>query len=132
MKYDINFKNIKQSATNLGEYLKEFNIPHNKILEGFSRALFYKNWNTNWKFKTISILSFLSIIYFCFHVLWAFNYYRKPLFEKMNIKREYSDAQLLDFTKKLILKTNQIQYQITKDTAKKVRFLLFPNIMFSP
>jgi hypothetical protein len=46
MKYDINLKNIKQSAVNLGEYLKEFNIPHNKILEGFSRSLFYKNWNT--------------------------------------------------------------------------------------
>ena len=46
MKYDINLKNIKQSTANLGEYLKEFDIPHNKILEGFSRSLFYKNWNT--------------------------------------------------------------------------------------
>ena len=81
---------------------------------------FYQNRKTNWKIKTLSVLGFISVAYFLFHALWAFNYYRLPLFEKMNIKTEYSDAQLLNFTKKLIVKTNEIHLQITKDTAEKV------------
>ena len=62
------------------------------------------------------------MFYFLFHFLWAMNYYRQPLFEKMNIKREYSDADLLAFTKKLIAKTNAIQSQITKNDNLKVVF----------
>ena len=80
----------------------------------------FKNWKMNWKLKILSVLSVLSVVYFLFHFLWAFNYHRVPLFEKMTIKTEYSDAQLLSFTKKIIAKTNQIQFEITKDTAKKI------------
>ncbi|MES2239704.1 MAG: DUF3810 domain-containing protein [Bacteroidota bacterium] len=79
-----------------------------------------KNWRANWKNQLLSILSVLSIFYFFFYFLWAINYYRQPLFEKMKIEREYSDADLLDFTKKLIIKTNEIQTQITKNNNSKV------------
>ncbi len=81
-----------------------------------------RTWKQQWKIHFLSILSAISVFYFLFHLLWAFNYYRQPLFEKMNIKREYSDADLLNFTQKLILKTNEIQYQITTDASKKVIF----------
>lgn len=80
-----------------------------------------KHWKTTTrKEKSIAALSLVSVLYFFFHFLWAFNYYRLPLSEKMNIKKEYSQDQLLNFTKKLIAKTNEIQFQITQDTAKKV------------
>lgn len=79
-----------------------------------------KTWKTNWKNQILAILSVFSVFYFCFHFLWAINYYRVPLFKKMNIEREYSDADLLDFTKKIIAKTNQIHSQITKDDSSKV------------
>lgn len=46
MKYDINLKNIKQSVNNLSDSLKEFDIPRNRILEAFAKAIFFKNWNT--------------------------------------------------------------------------------------
>lgn len=48
MKYIINSKNIKQSIGKLSHYLKEknFNIPHNVMLEAFAKALFLRNWNT--------------------------------------------------------------------------------------
>jgi Protein of unknown function (DUF3810) len=82
----------------------------------------YKNRKSTWKQKLLSIFSYFSIFYFLFHTLWAFNYYRIPLFEKMKIERDYSDADLLDFTKKLIAKTNQIQNQITKNDSLKVIF----------
>lgn len=80
-----------------------------------------KHWETTTrKEKSMAALSLVSVLYFFFHFLWAFNYYRLPLSEKMNIKKEYSQDQLLNFTKKLIAKTNEIQFQITQDTAKKV------------
>lgn len=81
----------------------------------------YKNWKNSWKSKILPIISFASVVYFLFHFLWGLNYYRLPLFEKMNIKREYIDEQLLEFTQKLILKTNEVHFQITKDTAKPVK-----------
>ncbi|MFV8375424.1 DUF3810 domain-containing protein [Flavobacterium sp. LB1P71] len=81
-----------------------------------------KSWKQAWKNNILSILSYLSVFYFLFHILWAFNYHRQPLFEKMAIKKEYSDADLLAFTKKLIIKTNAVQGQITKNDSLKVVF----------
>ena len=81
-----------------------------------------KNWKLEWKNNILKVLSVLSVAYFLFHLLWAFNYYRQPLFEKMAIKRDYSDADLLSFTKKIITKTNEIQTQITKNDSLKVVF----------
>ena len=81
-----------------------------------------KTWRKDWKDHLLKILEKISVFYFFFHLLWAFNYYREPLFQKMEIKREYTDAELLVFTKKLILKTNQIQFQITKNDSLKVVF----------
>ena len=74
----------------------------------------------NWKDKTWKVLGFFSVVYFIFHFLWAFNYYRVPLFEKMNIQREYTDDDLIAFTQKLIVKTNEVQWTITKNRATKV------------
>lgn len=79
-----------------------------------------KNWRSQWKDRLLKILSGFSIFYFAFHLLWGLNYYRQPLFEKMNIKREYTDAELYAFTEKLIVKTNEIQLAITHDKNKKV------------
>jgi hypothetical protein len=81
-----------------------------------------KSWKSDWKSNLLGILSVLSVFYFFFHILWALNYYREPLFEKMNIEREYTDADLLAFTKKIITKTNAIQSQITKNESLKVVF----------
>lgn len=81
-----------------------------------------KSWKLLWKDHLLTVLSFFSVFYFLFHLLWALNYYRQPLFEKMNIERDYSDADLLVFTKKLIAKTNTIQSQITNNDSIAVKF----------
>ncbi len=81
-----------------------------------------KTWKQEWKNNVLKALSVLSVAFFLFHLLWAMNYYRQPLFEKMKIERDYSDADLLAFTKKLIAKTNEIQTQITKNDSLKVTF----------
>ncbi|RXR17230.1 DUF3810 domain-containing protein [Flavobacterium amnicola] len=82
---------------------------------------FFIHQKTHWKSKVASIISLVSVVYFLFHLLWAFNYYRLPLFEKMNIKREYTDEQLIQFTQKLIAKTNTIHFTITKNSSKPVQ-----------
>ena len=79
-----------------------------------------KTWQNQWKDNLLNILSGFSIFYFLFHLLWATNYYRIPLFEKMNIQREYTDADLYAFTEKLIIKTNEVQFAITQNKNQKV------------
>ena len=81
-----------------------------------------KNWKANWKEQIFSVLSVVSVLYFAFHLLWGFNYYRQPLFEKMKIEQEYTNADLLVFTKKIIAKTNAVQFQITKNKNAKIEF----------
>ena len=81
-----------------------------------------KSWRLEKRNTVLKILSILSLVYFLFYFLWAMNYYRQPLFEKMKIERDYTDADLLAFTKKLITKTNEIQTQITKNDSLKVVF----------
>ncbi|UQD56406.1 DUF3810 domain-containing protein [Flavobacterium sp. K5-23] len=90
-----------------------------------------KTWKLQWKDNTLQVLSFLSVFYFLFHILWALNYYRQPLFEKMAIEREYSDADLLVFTKNLIAKTNAIHSQITKNDSLKVALPYSHNQVFT-
>ncbi len=81
-----------------------------------------KTWRLDWKNNILKVLGILSVVYFLFYFLWAMNYYRQPLFEKIKIERDYTDADLLIFTKKLITKTNEIQTKITKNDSLKVTF----------
>ncbi|RAR70874.1 DUF3810 domain-containing protein [Flavobacterium aciduliphilum] len=79
-----------------------------------------KSWNLNWKEYVLKITSYISVTYLLFHLLWGLNYYRMPLFEKMNISRDYTEKDLHIFTEKLIVKTNHIQFQIEHNKNKKV------------
>ena len=79
-----------------------------------------KTWKSNWKDNLLIVASFASVFYFSFHLLWATNYYRIPLYEKLEINKEYSTEELEVFTLQLIEKTNTIHYQITKSDSAKV------------
>lgn len=80
-----------------------------------------KTFRAQWKDQVLKILSVVSVFYFLFNLFWGLNYLRVKLPEKLNISTRYNNAELLDFTKKLIAKTNAIQMQITKsDTARVV------------
>ena len=83
----------------------------------------YKNWRTIKHHKILflrDILMVLSIAYFTFHLMWGFNYYREPLADKLELKETKDYHELVDFTKKLIQKTNQIQLKLTRDSLTKV------------
>lgn len=69
----------------------------------------------------LDIGAMLSIAYFSFHILWAFNYYRQPLYKSLNIEADYSTEQLIAFTERLIKKSNSLQLQLAKnDTIKLI------------
>ncbi|WP_396210230.1 DUF3810 domain-containing protein [Flavobacterium sp.] len=75
---------------------------------------------TEWKNNGWAILSWISVFYFFFHLLWGMNYYRVPLHEKLQLNKDYSVEQLRIFTEKMLVKTNELQLQITKKDAVAV------------
>ncbi|MDN3493404.1 DUF3810 domain-containing protein [Winogradskyella bathintestinalis] len=76
------------------------------------------NDTINW---ILDIGATLSIVYFAFHILWAFNYYRQPLYKSLHLKADYTTEQLISFTERLIEKSNSLQYQLSKNDTIKVR-----------
>ena len=80
------------------------------------RIGFFKEWKNN----GLAILSWVSVFYFFFHILWGMNYYRIPLHEKLKIEKEYSVDQLKVFIEKMLIKTNALQLQITKNDSVAV------------
>ncbi len=90
---------------------------------GYGLTVLWKNrkgFCSSWKERFWKQINVVSVVYCLFHLLWAMNYYREPLFDKMKLTREYTKQDLVDFTKILIVKTNALQLQITKDSTAKV------------
>lgn len=90
-----------------------------------------KTAKKQWKDHLLTILSIISVFYFLFNLLWGINYYRERLSDKLAIGTDYTDADLLIFTQRLIEKTNALQYEITGDTAKAVVFPYSQKEVFS-
>jgi hypothetical protein len=58
----------------------------------------------------------VSILFFLFHFNWGLNYFRTPLFKSLNLeKTTYTINELIEFTNKIIIKTNNSQLLITKN-----------------
>jgi hypothetical protein len=79
-----------------------------------------KTWQSQWKTNLLTIVSFMSVFYFLFQMLWGLNYLRLPLNEKLSIEKKYTQEELVAFTKRMIEKANAVHFQITKDTADMV------------
>ena len=71
-----------------------------------------KTWRREFKGNILTVLSFFSVFYFLFNILWAVNYHRIPLNEKMGIDKQYELEELVTFTKRLIKKNqpNALQH----------------------
>ncbi len=68
----------------------------------------------------MDVLSAVSVGYFAFHVLWAFNYYRLPLHKSLDIEHDYTTEELIGLTKQLITKTNALQFALAKNDSVNV------------
>ena len=81
----------------------------------------------NWKKRrehpiawSLEVLSFVSVLYFAFHLCWGLNYYRSPLEHSMGLNTQYSTEKLITITTQLAIKTNALQLGITNDSLTKV------------
>ncbi len=60
----------------------------------------------------LDITATVSIVYFMFHLLWGFNYYRLPLDKSLGLKKDYTQEQLVKTTKRLIEKSNALHRKL--------------------
>ena len=67
-------------------------------------------------------LASLSVIYFCFHLFWGFNYYRLPLHKSLEIENEYTTEKLIRLSEKLIEKSNQLHSDLAENDSVKVEY----------
>jgi hypothetical protein len=82
----------------------------------YSIFIFFRQKNYNIKNVFFKIVGLLSVIIFFFNLNWGLNYLRPPLTTTLQISNTpYSTSELINFTKALILKTNEIQQHITKN-----------------
>lgn len=75
---------------------------------------------TDTKHWFLDVLFALSIGYFAFHLLWAFNYYRLPLHTAMDLENDYSTEALIKLSERLVTKSNVIHRIITSDPDQMV------------
>ncbi|MBK86745.1 MAG: amino acid permease [Flavobacteriaceae bacterium] len=67
----------------------------------------------------IRIMVAVSSVYFMFHLLWGLNYYRIPIEQRLNLNYEYKTKTLIEVTQKLILYSNSLHSEISKDRSKR-------------
>lgn len=60
----------------------------------------------------VDILAAVSVVYFMFHVLWGFNYYRLPLHKSLALNNDYNTEQLLNTTYRFIEKSNALHREL--------------------
>ena len=75
-------------------------------------------------------LATLSVIYFCFHLFWGFNYYRLPLHKNLEIENEYTTEKLIDLTETLIKKSNELHLELVQNDSLKVEYDFTKNELF--
>lgn len=68
----------------------------------------------------LDITATISVVYFMFHILWGFNYYRLPLHKSLNLESDYSYEQLLETTHKFIDKSNSMHRQLGYADSVKI------------
>lgn len=94
--------------------------------------LFISIYALRWMFKNIKrlhreplwflteIVATLSIVYFVFHLLWGFNYYREPLHKTLALERDYTTEQLISTTQRLIAKANTLHRSLGYPDSVKI------------
>lgn len=64
----------------------------------------------------------ISILYFCFYLFWGMNYYRKPLAQNIGLTiPNYDIEEITVLTEKLLVKTQEIHFQLTKNDTIPVQ-----------
>jgi len=83
-----------------------------------------------WLFVRNVVLVF-AVFYFTFNLVWALNYYRMPIAEQFAIRDSVTPSEVIALTEQLILKTNQLQLEITGDSTEKAEVPYDRNAIFN-
>ncbi|MBW3518723.1 DUF3810 domain-containing protein [Flavobacterium sp. NKUCC04_CG] len=78
------------------------------------------SWSMRFQHLFYFLIRVLAIFFLFFNLFWGYNNYRIPLYQKMELEREYTDDELIDFSYQLLTKVNQLQLEITGDSTKSV------------
>ncbi|WP_142783521.1 DUF3810 domain-containing protein [Changchengzhania lutea] len=84
---------------------------------------FYKNrkrLRKDTKRWFVDVLAAAAVIYFAFHILWGFNYYRLPLHASLGLQADYTTEQLVNVTNKLIIRANSMHAKVSENDTLKV------------
>ena len=68
----------------------------------------------------VDIAATVSIVYFVFHLLWGFNYYRLPLHKSLGLESKYTNEQLLETTIRFIEKSNAMHRELGYADSTKI------------
>jgi hypothetical protein len=68
----------------------------------------------------IDIAATVSLVYFVFHLLWGLNYYRQPLHRTLGLDYEYTTAELISTTERLIVKSNALHRKLGYADSVKI------------
>ncbi|WP_400073643.1 DUF3810 domain-containing protein [Zobellia russellii] len=77
-----------------------------------------------------NVVMVLSVFYFTFNLVWGLNYYRKPIAENFAIRDSIQTNEVIDLAERLIVKTNQLQFNLTSDSTKRVQVPYTRNEIF--
>ena len=77
-----------------------------------------------------NVVVVLSVFYFTFNLVWGLNYYRKPIAENFAIRDSVQTSEVIDLAERLIVKTNQLQFELTSDSTKRVQVPYSRNEIF--
>lgn len=75
-------------------------------------------------------LASLSVIYFCFHLFWGFNYYRLPLHKSLEIESDYTTEKLIKLSETLIERSNKIHSELASNDSTKIEYEYTKNELF--
>ncbi len=78
----------------------------------------------------VDILAAVSVVYFMFHVLWGFNYYRLPLHKSLHLKNDYTTEQLINTTYRFIEKSNSLHRELGFADSVKIELPYTQKEMF--
>jgi hypothetical protein len=84
--------------------------------------LFFKQRKWQWRALFFKLGAWCSLIYFLFHFNWGLNYHRLSLSDQLGIiSTEYTTDDLVEFTRDLIIKANEVQLQLaSSDTIRPI------------
>ncbi len=78
-----------------------------------------------------TLLVALNLILVLFHMAWGFNYYREPLHVGLELEEHYTNKQLQNVTRRLVITSNYLHEQLQNNDSLAVNFKEPQKVLFN-